>query len=64
MAKLIKINDTYVNLDAVAAIEIKHYWNYSKPYHVAIHTGSDTIKEELTESDGKRIEALLKERLV
>lgn len=63
MAKLIRINDTYVNLDAVAAIEIKYYWNYSKPCFVAIHTGSGIIKEELTQDEGKRIEALLKERL-
>lgn len=63
MAKLTRINDVYVNLDEVAAIEIRYYWNHSKPYHVIIHTGSDTIKEDLTSSEGKHLEALLKERL-
>lgn len=63
MAKLIRMNDTYVNLDAVAAIKIDHYWNYSKPYHVVIYTSSGTIKEELTYGEGKDLEAWLKKQL-
>ena len=63
MANLIKINDTYVNLDAVAAIRIEYHWNYSKPYCVYVYTGSGTVKEELTHDEGKHIEALLKEQL-
>lgn len=58
--ELIKINDTYINLETIAAIKIVHYRQRSKPYHIIIHTGSGTVEEELTYDEGKRLEALLK----